>query len=438
MDQRREALEIFRSGVESVIPENLIQNNIFLDDNILTCQDVFYDLTEYERIFLVGFGKASAGMAHSMEELLGDRLTGGHILTKYHHAVPLKKCTITEAGHPIPDQNGQEGTRRILELVQQATEKDLIIVLISGGGSSLLTDLPDGINLTELASLNKLLINSGADIREINAVRKHLSLLKGGQLTRLANSATLLTLLLSDVVGDPLDVIASGPTVADPSTFSDALQVLEKYQLQSIVPPSVLEYLQKGKSGFLQETAKEAEPCFFHTRNILLGNNQTALEHSKKKAVAFGYDATIISNMLDGDVNDVAAFIFSKTKDYSKAICGSKVALLFGGEPTVHHSGQGKGGRNQHLALLMAQKLDGTEGITFLSAGTDGSDGPTDATGAICDGTTIHLAEKMNLKPAEMTLNFDSYPFFEATGGLLKTGPTYTNVMDLMIVLIDR
>ena len=438
MDQRKEALEIFKSGVESVVPENLIRNNIALKDNILSCQDVFYDLTEYERIYLVGFGKASAGMAKTMEELLGDRLTGGHILTKYHHAVPQKKCTITEAGHPIPDQNGQEGTRKILELVQQATERDLIIVLISGGGSSLLTDLPDGINLTELASLNKLLINSGADIREINAVRKHLSLLKGGQLARLAYPASLLTLLLSDVVGDPLDVIASGPTVADPSTFCDALQVLDKYQLQSTVSTSVLEYLQKGKSGYLQETAKEAESCFFRTRNILLGNNQTALEQSKIKAIALGYDATIISNILEGDVSDVAEFIFSKTEACLKAFHGSRVALLFGGEPTVHLSGQGKGGRNQHLALLMAQKLAGTDGITFLSAGTDGSDGPTDAAGAICDGMTIQLAEKMDLKPVEMTRNFDSYPFFEATGGLLKTGSTYTNVMDMMIVLIDR
>ena len=203
--------------------------------------------------------------------------------------------------------------------MQQATERDLIIVLISGGGSSLLTDLPDGINLTELASLNKLLINSGADIREINAVRKHLSLLKGGQLARLAYPASLLTLLLSDVVGDPLDVIASGPTVADPSTFCDALQVLDKYQLQSTVSTSVLEYLQKGKSGYLQETAKEAESCFFRTRNILLGNNQTALEQSKIKAIALGYDATIISNILEGDVSDVAEFIFSKTEACLKA-----------------------------------------------------------------------------------------------------------------------
>ena len=438
MDQRKEAFEIFRSGVESVIPENLIRNNIVLKGNILSCRDVFYDLTAYERIYLVGFGKASAGMAKAMEELLGNWLSGGHILTKYHHTVPLKKCAITEAGHPIPDQNGQEGTRKILELVQQTTEKDLIIVLISGGGSSLLTDLPDGISLTELASLNKLLINSGADIREINSVRKHLSLLKGGQLARQAYPASLLTLLLSDVVGDPLDVIASGPTVADPSTFSDALQVFEKYQLQSIVPTSVLEYLKKGKSGYLQETAKEAESCFFRTRNILLGNNQTALEQSKKKAVALGYEATIISNTLEGDVNEVAEFIFSKTEAHVKAPCGSRIALLFGGEPTVQHSGQGEGGRNQHLALLMAQKLAGTDGITFLSAGTDGSDGPTDATGAICDGMTIRIAEKMDLRSEELIKNFDSYPFFEATGGLLKTGPTYTNVMDLMIVLINR
>jgi len=438
MNQHQEVLEIFRSGVDSVLPNNLINNHISLIDNDLICQDVIFNLEEYEHIYLTGFGKASAGMARAMEKILGERLTGGHILTKYHHTVPLKKCTITEAGHPLPDQNGVEGTKKIEELLLRATKNDLIIVLISGGGSSLLTDLPEGIRLDELVSLNKLLVNSGANIQEINSVRKHLSRLKGGQMVRLAYPATVLTFLISDVVGDPLDVIASGPTVADPSTFGDALQVIEKYNLPSLVAPSVLEYLKRGKSGYIGETVKATDPCLLHTLNILLGNNRTALEQSKKKAIVLGYDAIIVSNEVEGDVSKVAEMIFSKIKTVTNEPYHRKIAILFGGEPTVQPTGNGKGGRNQHLVLLMAQKLAGSTGITFLSAGTDGSDGPTDATGAICDGTTLQLAIKNRLDPAKMILNFDSYPFFEVVGGHIKTGPTFTNVMDIMIALIDK
>jgi glycerate-2-kinase len=438
MNQIEEAIEIYHAGVERVLPVNLVSESVSFYSTQLTCQSVSLNLRNFKHIYLLGFGKASAAMAASMEDLLGDRITGGHVLTKYGHAKPLKKCTLTEAGHPIPDQNGVNGTLKIREFAELATAGDLLIVLISGGGSALLTDLPEGITLKQLAVLNKLLVNSGAGIQEINSVRKHLSQIKGGQLARIAYPAKVLTLLVSDVAGDPMDVIASGPTVADPTTFSDAIEVLEKYHLTSSVSVELLDYLIKGQSGHIPETVKESDTCLLNSSNIILGNNFMALDGAKSKAVELGYKATVVTDKLEGDVYHVADYIYSEIKSLIKLPGVKRSALLFGGEPTVQHHGHGKGGRNQHLALLMAQKLDGTSGITFLSAGTDGTDGPTDAAGAICDGTTIMNAKRLNLNPVQIAHDFNSYPFFEATAGLLRTGPTYTNVMDLIVVLIDN
>ena len=437
MNQQKEALDIFLSAVESVLPENLIKNNLHVRNGQLTYLDVCIQLADFEHIYLIGFGKASAQMAKTMEKLLGKWLTEGHILTKYHHSVGLQKCFITEAGHPIPDQNGVDGSKKIRELAEKATEKDLILVLISGGGSFLLADLPEKISLTELADLNKFLVHSGASIQEINTVRKHLSHLKGGQLARLAYPATILSFLISDVIGDALEVIASGPTVEDPTTFTEALQVLEKYQLRSSISPSILNYLESGKLGEIHETVKAGDPCLARTRNLILGNNKMALEQAKKKATTLGYEAKIISCEVEGEVETVADYLVSEIITCREVAHGRKTALLFGGEPTVRITGSGKGGRNQHLAFLMAEKLNGLSNITFLSAGTDGTDGPTTATGAICDGTTIRCAIDHGLKPDELLANFDSYTLFSKTGGQILTGPTNTNVMDLMIALLD-
>ena len=436
MENYQDALDIFLAAVEAVLPENLIKKNIMVRDGCLTCRDICIHLADFENIYLAGFGKASAHMARTMEELLGDRLTGGHILTKYHHSVKLERCSTTEAGHPIPDQNGIDGSRQISKLAENATSKDLILLLISGGGSSLLTDLPENIQLTELALLNKMLVQSGANIQEINSVRKHLSHLKGGQLARLAYPATVLALMISDVIGDPLDVIASGPTVADPTTFAMALQVLQKYALQATVPPSVLEHLEKGRVGLLPETVKSGDICLEGIKNILLGNNEVALDQAKTKATALGYETIILPGNAEGEVATVADYLMRETNNNLERAKKHKIALIWGGEPTVHPTGRGTGGRNQHLALLMAEKLKGRSGITFLSAGTDGTDGPTDATGALCDGTTHQMALDLGLEPETMIANFDSYTFFAKTGGQLITGPTNTNVMDVIIVLL--
>jgi glycerate 2-kinase len=435
---QKTAVKIFRSGVESVLPKNLVSHNIILNDNILTCQDSSYDLSSFEHIYVTGFGKASASMAQAIENLLGKRITGGHIVTKYGHSVQLKWIEISEAGHPIPDYNGLEGTEKIVQIAGKAAIYDLVIVLISGGGSALLTDIPEGISLDDLKDTNRVLVNSGADIGEMNSVRKHLSRLKGGQLARLVYPATLLTLLISDVIGDSLDVISSGPTVADPTTFNDALRVVDKYNLEASIPPSVMDYLVKGQSGSIPETAKNGDPGLIRTRNFLLGNNETALLNSKNRAIKLGYEAIILSDKVSGDVKEVSEYLHSEIIAYSRVSENKRIALLFGGEPTVQPTGNGKGGRNQHLALLMAKKIAGMKGVTFLSAGTDGTDGPTDATGAICDGSTFQQATNLGMEIMEYTRNYDAYSFFEAVGGLLKTGPTHTNVMDLMIILIDK
>ena len=432
------AVKIFRSGVDSVLPKNLVSHGIILKDNILSCQNFSYDLDAFEHIYIIGFGKASAAMALAIEKLLGKKITGGHIITKYGHSVKLKWIEISEAGHPIPDNNGLAGTEKIVQIVKQSSTRDLVIVLISGGGSALLTDVPEEISLDDLKITNKVLVNSGADIGEMNSVRKHLSRLKGGQLARLVYPAALLTLLISDVIGDSLDVISSGPTVADPSTYNDAIRVVDKYNLEPSLPTSVMDHLKKGQTGSIPETVKEGDPGLNHACNFLLGNNKTALLHSKNMAVHLGFEAIIVSDVVSGDVSDVSEYLLSEITAHTSGSRNGRIALLFGGEPTVQTNGNGKGGRNQHLALMMAEKIAGMKGVTFLSAGTDGTDGPTDATGAICDGSTLQEAKNFGIDIREHLRNFDAYPFFEAVGGLLKTGPTYTNVMDLMIVLIDN
>lgn len=438
MDLRDQAIAIFRSGVESVLPGKLIANFIKLDNNILICNNLAFDLNDFENVYLTGFGKASAAMAKAMEELLGNRVSGGFILTKYGHGSVLKKTVIREAGHPVPDSNGLKGTSEIVRMVQHASDHDLLIVLISGGGSSLLTDLPEDITLEDLIATNRLLILSGADIGEINAVRKHLSCLKGGQLARLAYPATVLALLISDVVGDPTDVIASGPTVPDCSSFQEAWDALDHYDLLEAVPVRVKGHLQKGMAGLHPETVREGDPLLEKTTTVVLGNNATALESCASKAAEMGFDAVILSGKVTGDVNEVADYIYSQMVPYMSEPQKGKTALLFGGEPTVRPTGNGQGGRNQHLALLMASKIEGIKGVTFLSAGTDGTDGPTDATGAVCDGETVSRSQKAGLDIISARNHFDSYPFFEREGGLIKTGPTFTNVMDVMIVLIDK
>jgi hydroxypyruvate reductase/glycerate 2-kinase len=438
MNHRTIAEQIFLAGVDSVLPERLITKEMVLKDNCLVIGHLNFSLEVIENIYIIGAGKASAMMGAEVEKILGNRITEGHIVVKYGHSCKLKYIKVSEAGHPIPDSNGFKATKAILEIAGKANRNDLVICLLSGGGSALLPDFPEGSSPEEMITVNDLLINSGACIKEINAVRKHLSIVKGGQLAMAVCPATLVSLILSDVPGDPVDVIASGPTTPDPTTFRQALAVLEKFNLIQSVSGGILKYLHEGETGNRPETPKPGDPVFEKTYNLLIGTNSLALEAAKQKALEFNINAVIIDDQLQGDTSTVAEYIvetslkFKSDKSEVKPVC-----LLFGGETTVKMTGKGVGGRNQHLALLSAILLQNHPGITILSAGTDGTDGPTSAAGAVVDSDTLPVALSKNIDPAKYLSEFDSYHFFKKAGGHINTGPTMTNVMDIIVVIVE-
>jgi hydroxypyruvate reductase/glycerate 2-kinase len=438
MNNREIAEKVFIAGVKSVLPEKLITGIMRIDGSVLTIGENKVLLDSIKNIYVIGAGKASAAMGHYVESILVTRITGGHIVVKYGHACKLKRIIVTEAGHPVPDANGLKATEEIIKISSQASENDLVICLISGGGSALLADLPEGLLPEELYIVNNLLIRCGASINEINCVRKHLSGVKGGQLARIVRPAQLITLILSDVTGNPLEVIASGPTVPDPSTFSDALKVIEDYALTTDITTGVINYLKDGSHGIHPETPKPGDPLFSGTVNILAGTNQIALRAAKKQAVSMGFKTYIIDSELKGDVENVCesvistAISFKNNKEIQKPVC-----LLFGGETTVRVNGNGRGGRNQHLALSAAIRLKNMPGITLLSAGTDGTDGPTDAAGAVADIETVRRAMSLNEDPEIYLSEFNSYNFFKRIGGHIMTGPTFTNVMDIVVILME-
>jgi len=438
MNNREIAEKIFMAGVRSVLPEKLITGIMNLEGSMLTVSDHKIQLDSTKNIYIIGAGKASAAMGHYVESILGNWITGGHIVVKYGYSCKLKRIKVTEAGHPIPDASGFKAAEEIIRISSQAAENDLVICLISGGASALLSDLPQSILPEELYIVNNLLIRCGATINEINCVRKHLSRIKGGQLARIIRPAKLVTVILSDVTGNPLEVIGSGPTVPDSSTFNDALKVIEKHNLTTDITSGVLNYLKDGASGIHAETPKPGDPLFEGTINIMAGTNQIALKAAKNEAVSLGFKSYIIDSELNGDVESVCesvlstALSFRKNNDIQKPAC-----LLYGGEPTIKISGNGRGGRNQHLALSAAIRLRNTPGITLLSAGTDGTDGPTEAAGAVADSETVMRAISLNEDPENYLCEFNSYSFFKRVGGLIVTGPTFTNVMDLVVVLVE-
>jgi glycerate 2-kinase len=438
INYRPVAERIFLAGIESVMPSRLITGKMSLEDNFLKIGNLSFRLETIDNIYVIGAGKASAMMGAEIEKILGDRINEGHIVVKYGHSCKLKHIDVSESGHPVPDANGLRATRKILKIAEKANRNDLVICLLSGGGSALLPDITEGCQFEDLIKVNDLLINSGASISEINAVRKHLSVIKGGQLSKVVFPAVLVNLVLSDVPGDSLDVIASGPTVPDPTTFQEALTVLDNYGLISTVPTGIFTFLKEGAIGNRAETPKPGDPLFDKTFNILVGSNRMALESSKRKALEYNYNAIIIDDQLQGDTSVIAEYLvetamsFKNDKDEVKPVC-----LLFGGESTVRMTGKGKGGRNQHLALLSAILLQNNPGITILCGGTDGNDGPTDAAGAVVDSETCRGALSRNIDAGKYLREFNSYSFFKKTGGHIITGPTMTNVMDIIVVIVE-
>jgi glycerate 2-kinase len=437
--------DIFNAALAAVDPYNAVLKAAWVEHKQLHVAGVQYDLAAYDRIFVVGAGKATSRMALAIESLLGGKIAAGLIVVKDGHTVPLSIIEQVEAAHPVPNQAGIEGAQRILQLVRAADEKTLVICLLSGGASALLIAPVEGITLQDKQEATRLLLNAGASIFELNAVRKHLSSVKGGRLAQAAWPAQLVTLIVSDVIGDPPDVIASGPTSPDKSTFVEAWEVIEKYGLQKNLPPRVTDYLKRGIAGQVSETVKENDPCLDKTRNVIIAGIRQALTAATEKAGQLGYAARTISDTLQGEARDAARFLAQASRaELAGMKPNQRRCLLCGGETTVTVRGTGKGGRNQEFALVFALEIEGCQGVSLLSAGTDGTDGPTDAAGAMVDGNTAARARSLGIDPPHYLDNNDSYTFFQqfdAASGAhchFKTGPTGTNVMDIQIVQLIK
>ncbi|MBF0556253.1 MAG: glycerate kinase [Nitrospirae bacterium] len=375
----------------------------------------------FRRLYVVGVGKGAYGMARAASQFLDDIITGGVVVTKYGHSESRTagKIKILEAGHPVPDECGLRGTSEIIELVKDASEDTLILCLISGGGSALFVSPADGVSLAEKQSITEALLKSGCDINELNAVRKQLSKVKGGGFAALAYPAKILSLIISDVPGNRLDVIASGPTTANTTGAGEAVEVLNKYDLMNKLSPNVIEVINKGAGRRTVNPGNE---------NIIIADNRQALNAALARARELGFDAEILTDKLAGDVKAAAKWL-------SKEITPNKKLLISGGETTVAVTGAGRGGRNMELALRFAVEIEGNQDVTMLSAGTDGTDGPTDAAGAIAHSSTTARGRAVGLNALEYLINNDSYTYFERSGGLFKPGPTGTNVMDIQLLL---
>ncbi|MVT11085.1 glycerate kinase type-2 family protein [Chitinophaga tropicalis] len=429
---RADAIEIFGAGVASVQPSALMRQHVQWQNGQLQVCGRVYPLPAGRPVWIFGAGKASAAMAQSLEDVLEGLPLKGMVITKHAHGLPLKHILLEEAGHPVPDQSSVQATQKMLQLLNEVREHDVVLFLLSGGASSLMADYPKGADLQQVQQVFGLLLKSGATIHEMNIVRKHLSAVKGGQLALRANTSAFCSLILSDVVGDDLPVIGSGPTVPDPSTFKEAYNILEQYGLSLKIPPAIRKHLLQGCAGTIPETPKPGHPRFETVSNHLTGSNRIALEAAARKARELGYDTRILSDGITGDAVQLARRLVQEAaqQETGKAVC-----LLTGGETTVTVTGNGLGGRNQHLALAAGIALEGRGNILLLSAGTDGTDGPTDAAGALADAGIMAKAAQEGLDAEHYLLEHDSYHFFEQAGGLLKTGPTQTNVMDIIVVL---
>jgi glycerate 2-kinase len=439
-EMRNQALEIFQAALRAVEPVDAILKHVKMEGESLLIGKKRMELSKFDRILVVGAGKADAPMAQAVESLLGERVSDGIIVVKDGHGLPLQRVRVHEASHPVPDERGLGGTEEILSLVSGAGEGDLVICLISGGGSALLVAPAEGVTLKDKQQVTQLLLACGASIHEINTVRKHLSRVKGGGLAHAAHPATLVSLILSDVIGDDLDTIASGPTVPDSTTFHQAEQILERYGIWDQVPGSVRMYVEKGVKGEIGETPKPGDPSFQKDAWELVGTNLQALKAARKEAERLGYGTMILSGMMEGETREVAKAHAAIAKEVlsSENPIAPPACVLSGGETTVTLQGDGKGGRNTEFALASAIALEGVEHVIVLSGGTDGTDGPTDAAGAFADGKTVVRAQQGDLDPTDYIRRNDSYTFFETLGGLVITGPTRTNVMDVCVMLVRR
>ncbi|TRO45739.1 glycerate kinase [Candidatus Bathyarchaeota archaeon] len=436
---RSDACDIFEAALKAVDPEQSVFNALRLDGESLLFEGAQIDLSKVDRIFVIGGGKAGGLMARAVEALLRNRISSGYVnvLRGTEGAVSLNRINLNGTQHPTPSTDGVAGVERMLRLTENLSENDLVITLISGGGSSLMPLPAEGISLGDLQSVTNSLLRAGVTINELNAVRKHLSGFKGGLLASHCYPARVLSLILSDVIGDPLDTIASGPTAPDSSTFIDAQKILEKYQLQDTVPASVSKRISDGVAGVIPETPKKDDPIFNRVTNLIIANNSIAAAAAQRKSSELGYNSMILSTYIEGEARVVGSALSGVAKEilFKDRPVERPASVIIGGETTVTVRGKGKGGRNQELALGASFKIAGLFCV-LAALGTDGIDGPTDAAGAIVDGDTLGRAADMELMPLAYLAENDSYSFFEKLGDCIITGPTGTNVNDLTVILL--
>ncbi len=425
--------KIIAAALEAVDPINAIKSSLKLDGHLLTVGSTPYDLNAYKTIKVVGFGKAAPAMGCGLFDILGNRIAEGLLVCKHmdcgERARLPERVRCLPGNHPVPGENSLKSAHELAAFLSHSDAKTLVFCLISGGGSSLITLPQEGIGLNDLQDLTRLLLSCGADIGEINTLRKHLDRLKGGGLARLAYPATVISLIISDVVDSPLDVIASGPTAPDPSSYEQALDILKKYRLEDNVPPAILKILTRGLSGELLETLKPGDAFLEHVQNLVIGDNRRAALASMDKAREFGFETSLLTTSLTGEAHEAGKYLAGLLAEASQKPRPQFIAA--GGETTVILRGAGLGGRNQEVALAAVEPLRGKENVALLTLGTDGEDGPTPAAGAVVSGSSWERAASLGLDPASYLKNNDSYHFFEAMGDLLATGPTGTNVNDL-------
>ncbi len=429
---------IMAAALNAVEPAAAVRRHMRRDDHSLIIGDRTYDLRAYDHVFVVGAGKAGAPMGRAVADLLGDRLTAGVVIVKADDVSPAltdadQRLVYLPARHPLPDARGLAATQRIAALLASAGKRDLVLALISGGGSALMALPAPGIGLDDMQALTQALLACGASIDEINCLRKHLDLIKGGGLARLAAPAGVATLILSDVVGSPLDVIASGPTVADSTTFADADAILERYALREHIPATIRSRLVAGLRGEIAETPEAGDPIFARVQNVVIGDNAQAAQAALAAAHAEGFNALLLTTYAQGEARVVGRFLAAVLREIanSEHPVARPACVIVGGETTVTVRGDGRGGRNQELALAAARDLAGLPGVALATLATDGGDGPTDAAGAVVTDATLRRGEELGLDLDHALANNDAYPYFAALGDLLKTGPTDTNVNDL-------
>ncbi len=434
---RRAAAQILEHSLRAADPRPAIARTMSVEGNALMVAGNAHPLPPRGRIVVVGAGKAGAPMAQAVDDILGDRVTAGVVAVKTGHQAPLRRIRLREAGHPLPDDAGVAAAEEILALLSGLGPDDLVICLISGGGSALLPLPRPGVTLADMVRTTDLLLRSGADITELNTVRKHLSRIAGGQLARTAAPARLVTLVVSDIVGSPLDAIASGPTVPDPTTYADALAVLAKYRLTGAVPSPVLGILCRGEAGEVPETPKPGDPAFAHTQVVIVVDNAAAARAAHGAAAEAGFHTLTLSTYIEGEAREVGRVLAGIAREIDAAgrPAPRPACIVAGGETTVTVEGSGRGGRNQEVALGAARGLAGLSDVLVVSFATDGTDGPTDAAGGVADGTTLARAKAKGLDLTRTLAGNDAYPFLDALGDLIRTGPTGTNVNDVMLIL---